>query len=342
MSTSKPAKGPDSHAGRLELLARLQLMKAEVDSILWASPSLQLVVLFFAEVHGGATQMLSITAHSSLRKVSGAPGNIPKLDPRLEALTEIFDVAFELQHYGDFPKRHWLRDQLFSNKNSQWRGGSAGIERINRCDFNAIDLQGVLREAILAVANAEGGKARRRSRIVEKDVKDILITATDGVKAYSKSNVGSKAMTPAATNRWFSRRDMGLGKYGSGANVGDPKRQLVETRVRGAIKEAVTRGLLDSNGETTSARKYRVTDKGWRFAHATVQVGRLQFMLRQSSLSFRFVERRMELCAEFGARVVLEPVDAHQADAAGVQQKNRPSLRVRSSSRAPAHLLGRT
>ena len=278
-------------------------MKSELDALVWSGAPNSSIRLYYAEVHGGARELLSASVAASQHKPKSSTGAvIPQNDRRLGSLSQLSPVSYELQRYADFPQRSWLRNAL--EQTTIWKGGEAGIECAGIAEVSAVELQNFLGNAILAVADAEDCPARRRGEVLQRDLSDLLITATDAIKRRAKAERWLPG--PPHHGREFSRRELGLGANNEGARVGDPPKRLAEERVRDGIEEAVKRGLLRSNGKATSRRKYEVTDKGWQLAHGTIQVQRACLMLRDSPLQIRFVRGRMELTNESGGRLLLE------------------------------------
>ncbi len=283
----------------------MQAMKSELDALVWSSAAPSVVRLYFAEVHGGARDLLSASAAPGQQKSKARTGTaIPANDQRLGSLSQLSAVAFELQSYADFPKRSWLRAAL--DQTTIWKGGRIGVERVSVAELPAVELQNFLGSAILAVADAEDAPALRAGEVLQRDLRDLLRAATDALKARAKAEGWPRG--PIHRGKEFSRREFGLGRNNEGACVGDPPRPLAEERVRNGIEEAVKRKLLRSNEKKTSQRKYEVTDLGWELAHGTVQVQQACLLLRSSPLRIRLVQGRLELTADSGARVVFEPV----------------------------------
>jgi hypothetical protein len=293
MAVTKPGQGPDSKPGRVALLARLQLLKGELDGLVW-SHERAVVRLFHAEVHGNRPRLMSVSVGSGAGRRSTPILRIPKSEPRLAAFEDVFALAYELQGYGAFEQRGWLRQQI--DGSVVWAGGAVGLEAVKCAEISAEELQDWLRSAICEVAAAEQPPHQRRSHVLQRDIKDLLITASDGIEARARA-LGLPRSANPHHGMQLSRRDLGLGGPGDGALVGDPPRPMAEARVRDALEECCRRKLLSDGDTKTRARKYEMTDLGWAMAHTTVKLDRACLMLRTQTLQIRFVGKALELHA---------------------------------------------
>ena len=286
MTTPKPGKGPDSASGRMSLLVRLQVMKAEVDAVAQAGSC---IALAFIEVHGAPTEMVSAAVEPP------GPGGASclKIDARLAALEELWPIAVEMMGYQDFERRLWLRGQFDASvclKDGEGDGG--GIEQIRLVRLSAMDLQSYLRRAIFAVLGAEIATPRRRSRVLEADVRRLMIHMCEVVRGAS--DAGSTQRGQVDRDWTASRAGFKLAVEGGGADLLDPGKRspvrIPESRLRSAIGEALRRKLIAAEG-TTKSRRYRVTEVGWRFVDASARLQRLQQMLIRRSMTLRQVVR---------------------------------------------------
>jgi hypothetical protein len=308
MTTPKPGRGPDTDAGRIDLLARLQLVKGEVDAVLADSASASIGVLW-VEVHGARP---AITGAFVLR---GAPPNshsatqnLPPADRRLGAASELFSISFLLLGYGDFAERGWLRGVLSGGV--IWKGGDFGVEAVHVCEVDALELQEFLRKAILAVCRSVLAPTIRRDFKNEQAVKDLLRTMADVLKQRpSAKALSGQLAKPLYEDRKLSRRQFGIHASRKGVTAGDPPRVIQESVVRAALASAVKSGLLEASG-ASSDRRYKITQKGWALAHATVEVERLAAMMAQAPIQFRIAPTQISFyCAALGEAVVFARAD---------------------------------
>jgi hypothetical protein len=302
MTTPKPGRGPDTDAGRRELLARLQLIKGEVDAVLGPLPSTVIGVLWL-EVHGGPPEQIGAFLLPGASVISSAGKfGLPAADRRLGSASELFSIAFLLLGYADFVERGWLREALHGGE--IWKGGDCGVEAVHVCTFAGTDLQQFLRKAILAVARSVVAPKNRRDYKNEQVVKDVLRKMADVLKRpqVSKAPKGQSGRH-LYQERKLTRIDFEIPPNRRGVMAGDPPRQIRESDVLAALRDAQRRKLLGRSG-TTSNSRYWFTEKGWEYVHSTVQTQQLGEMMLQAPVEVTVTPTRVSfLSAKLGKTV---------------------------------------
>lgn len=282
MTTAKPGKGPDTIDGRVALLGMLLLAKGELDAAM-REPG-QCVLLTLVEIEGFRTMIRGVATGPHGSKVKAAP----KTDPTLLALSDLWQIAYLMLGYQGFDDRGWLAARFREGTVLTGKSALPKLEGASLVTISKQELQQWLRGAIRAVCAAAQAPHRRRTRVLEDDVKSILDAMADRIPKPLKHR-GSKSTQPYR-NVAKSRQDWGLGSGGKGASLGTPLRNIPGDRMRSALNHCQKEGYLTSTGNAR-ARKWEMTAKGWEIANRSIGAARLQAMLMAGPVQLSSVTR---------------------------------------------------